>query len=141
MSLKTISRQDISTPVQILSMLTFGTFAIVAVAMAFSSFWPAGFVLAAIIAWRGSFLPGPVPAPARPADPPALGPQEDLAPVSSGNASFDAYRADTLARLDEEHSSFSAFVERLRAARDKDEFDRFMQARIRQRQTLQGEIV
>jgi Protein of unknown function (DUF2852) len=45
---------------------------------------------------------------------------------SSGNVAFDQYRQDTLRRLDEEHSEFQEFMERLRMAKDKDEFDRFM---------------
>lgn len=45
---------------------------------------------------------------------------------SSGNSAFDAYKADTLRRLEEEQGSFEAFLERLRAAKDKSEFDQFM---------------
>src|ERR1044072_3044494 len=34
------------------------------------------------------------------------------APFESGNAAFDAYRADTVQRLDEERAHFGAFLER-----------------------------
>lgn len=45
---------------------------------------------------------------------------------SSGNTAFDAYKTDTLRRLEEEQGNFEAFLERLRAAKDKNEFDQFM---------------
>lgn len=45
---------------------------------------------------------------------------------SSGNSAFDSYKADTLRRLEEEQSNFEAFLERLREAKDKSEFDDFM---------------
>lgn len=48
---------------------------------------------------------------------------------SSGNSAFDAYKAETLRRLEEEQGSFEAFLERLRAAKDKSEFDQFMEDR------------
>ncbi|MDQ2067984.1 DUF2852 domain-containing protein, partial [Xinfangfangia sp. CPCC 101601] len=50
---------------------------------------------------------------------------------SSGNAAFDAYKADTLRRLEEEQDAFEAFLQRLREAKDKTEFDSFMQDRAR----------
>lgn len=46
---------------------------------------------------------------------------------SSGNTAFDAYKAETLRRLEDEQGSFEAFLERLRAAKDKSEFDQFME--------------
>ena len=48
---------------------------------------------------------------------------------SSGNAAFDAYKSDTLRRLQEEQENFEAFLDRLRAAKDKSEFDQFMEER------------
>jgi Protein of unknown function (DUF2852) len=50
---------------------------------------------------------------------------------SSGNTAFDAYKADTLQRLEEEQSNFEAFLARLREAKDKAEFDNFMADRAR----------
>ena len=44
----------------------------------------------------------------------------------SGNQAFDAYRADAISRLEEEQREFHSFLERLRQARDKAEFDAFM---------------
>ena len=47
-------------------------------------------------------------------------------PPSSGNRAFDDYRAETLHRLEEEEREFREFLHRLRAAKDKAEFDQFM---------------
>jgi len=47
----------------------------------------------------------------------------------SGNHAFDEYRADTLKRLEEEQREFREFLDRLRMARDKAEFDQFMAER------------
>ncbi|HYG85225.1 MAG TPA: DUF2852 domain-containing protein [Azospirillum sp.] len=48
---------------------------------------------------------------------------------SSGNRAFDEYRAETLRRLEEEQREFREFLDRLRFARDKTEFDQFMNER------------
>jgi hypothetical protein len=45
---------------------------------------------------------------------------------SSGNRAFDEYKAETLRRMEEEQKDFGAFLERLRFAKDKSEFDQFM---------------
>jgi len=50
-------------------------------------------------------------------------------PPTSGNHAFDEYRAETLRRLEEEQNEFSSFLERLRFAKDKAEFDQFMAER------------
>lgn len=56
--------------------------------------------------------------------------------AGSGNAAFDDYKRETLKRLDEERrkleeeqKSFREFVEHVRRAKDKEEFDRFMAER------------
>lgn len=51
--------------------------------------------------------------------------------ASSGNRAFDEYRAETLRRLEEEQREFMEFLDRLRHARDKAEFDQFMAERAR----------
>lgn len=51
----------------------------------------------------------------------------------SGNAAFDSYKAETLKRLEEEQEAFSDFLRRLREAKDKTEFDAFMDDRARRR--------
>jgi hypothetical protein len=55
---------------------------------------------------------------------------------NSGNAAFDDYKREALRRLDEERrrldeeqKAFREFVEKLRRAKDQDEFDRFMAER------------
>jgi hypothetical protein len=57
-------------------------------------------------------------------------------PRSSGNAAFDEWRETELARLEEERQKllaaereFAAYMENLRRAKDREEFDRFMAAR------------
>ncbi len=122
---------ETNAAVQILSTLLYGAFAITAVAVAFNTFWPAGFVLAIVLGWRGGFVSREAP---------QMNPEElierlrSLSPEathrSTGNASFDAYRSDTLKRLEEEQESFETFLERLRTARDKQEFDGFLDERI-----------
>ncbi len=48
---------------------------------------------------------------------------------SSGNRAFDEYRTETLRRLEDEQREFLEFLERLRHAKDKAEFDQFMAER------------
>lgn len=115
--------QPLPTAVQVLSTVLFAAFAIPVTIVALNVFWPAGVVIAGILAWRGGFAPSMAQGPA-------------LAPLmpqairqSSGNTSFDAYRRDTLARLEQEQDKFDDFLERLRAAKDKVEFDQFMDDR------------
>lgn len=45
---------------------------------------------------------------------------------SSGNRAFDEYREATLTRLEDEQREFREFLERLRLAKDRSEFDQFM---------------
>jgi hypothetical protein len=44
----------------------------------------------------------------------------------SGNRAFDEYREATLKRLEDEQREFREFLERLRLAKDRSEFDQFM---------------
>jgi hypothetical protein len=50
-------------------------------------------------------------------------------PPSSGNRAFDEYRSETLRRLEDEQREFKDFLDRLRFAKDKTEFDAFMAER------------
>jgi hypothetical protein len=52
----------------------------------------------------------------------------------SGNRAFDEYRAETIRRLEEEQREFMEFLDRLRHAKDKVEFDQFMAERGRRPQ-------
>jgi hypothetical protein len=56
---------------------------------------------------------------------------------SSGNHAFDDYRTETLKRLEDEQREFKEFLERLRFAKDRAEFDQFMATR-RQRPFEEG---
>ena len=63
------------------------------------------------------------------------GPRHGMRP--SGNRAFDEYREDALRRLEEEANEFRSFLERLRVAKDRAEFDEFMRER-RNRQANLG---
>jgi hypothetical protein len=47
-------------------------------------------------------------------------------PAGSGNRAFDEYRAETLRRLEDEEKEFKEFLNQLRFAKDKAEFDDFL---------------
>ena len=116
---------------QVLSLLLYGGFAIVATVLAFVNFWPAGVVLALFLAWRGFAPVGKSRGEAAVAQ--AIG---QVIPVSesvrkSGNASFDAYRTELMTRLEDEQRNFENFLTRLRDAKDEREFDNFMDDRAR----------
>ncbi|MEL6837671.1 MAG: DUF2852 domain-containing protein [Pseudomonadota bacterium] len=116
--------------VQVLSTIFFGVFGILAVIFAFNHSLVGGIIVATIIGWRGGFAPGHW---GKTPQLPSIETVMSLAPEaekrSSGNASFDAYRTDTLRRLEEEQTNFENFLGRLRAAKDKSEFDEFLERR------------
>jgi hypothetical protein len=62
---------------------------------------------------------------------PLARPRKPAAGRSSGNLAFDEYREATLRRLEDEQREFQDFLERLRHAKDKAEFDQFMADRRR----------
>ena len=93
--------------------------------LGFIIFWPLGLAMLAYILWgdrlRGEFD----------------GLKQQVSSFnhghSTGNTTFDGYRARELERLeaerrrlDEERREFSEFLRNLRRAKDQDEFDRFM---------------
>lgn len=51
---------------------------------------------------------------------------------ATGNRAFDAYKADTIARLEQEQAEFEAFLIRLRESRDKAEFDQYLDQRAKE---------
>jgi hypothetical protein len=57
---------------------------------------------------------------------------------SSGNRAFDEYRTETLRRLEEEQREFREFLQRLRVAKDRAEFDQFMAERRNQQGSSPG---
>ncbi|MGA7972870.1 MAG: DUF2852 domain-containing protein [Pseudolabrys sp.] len=56
----------------------------------------------------------------------------------SGNRAFDEYRMETLRRLEDEQREFRGFLDRLRMAKDKSEFDQFMAERRNRPPESQG---
>lgn len=96
---------------------------IAAMILGFIVFWPVGLALLAYMIWgKGMFSKSRRNVTACFAAPMSK---------SSGNAAFDAYRDETMRRLQEEQDKFEAFLERLRDAKDKAEFDAFMDERER----------
>jgi hypothetical protein len=57
----------------------------------------------------------------------------------SGNRAFDEYRSETIRRLEDEAGEFRSFLERLRHAKDKAEFDQFMADRRERNDTPPAE--
>ncbi len=120
-------------------------FLIAAMVMGFIWFWPVGLMVLGYLIGsgrlrRGRCGPGRWYNTAQPdgqAGGPSCSPwgswsnwgpswsQPKQAPGSS-NRAFDDYRAETLRRLEEEQKEFVDYLERLRQARDKAEFDQFM---------------
>jgi hypothetical protein len=112
---------------------------IVAMILGFIWWWPIGLVFLALMisrrhwscghrrwaAWQGA-EPGAGPGPGWKS---WFGGERPSGGASSGNRAFDEYRAETLRRLEEEQKEFSEFLERLRFAKDKSEFDQFMNDR------------
>ncbi|WP_193141115.1 MULTISPECIES: DUF2852 domain-containing protein [unclassified Meridianimarinicoccus] len=94
---------------------------IAAMILGFIVFWPIGLALLAYMIWSKRMF-GKCSRHTRNAT---------YAFKSSGNSAFDAYKAETLRRLEEEQDSFQEFLKRLREAKDKAEFDQFMDERVR----------
>ncbi len=102
---------------------------IAAMVLGFVLFWPVGLALLAYMIW-GKQMFGKSCRKAKT--------HGALAQRSSGNSAFDAYKADMLKRLEDEQAAFDAFLERLREAKDKSEFDMFMDENRRRREAETG---
>ena len=94
---------------------------IAAMVLGFIFFWPVGLALLMYMIWSKRMFSGKSCA--------RRGTRNVMTTRSTGNAAFDAYKADTLRRLEDEQTNFEAFLERLREAKDKAEFDQFMDER------------
>lgn len=104
------------------------------IVLSFILFWPVGLALLAYLIWSGRmghrkhgscagrwrFDPARRHRSSEKAD------QYGPAMESSGNSAFDEYRNETLKRLEQEQNEFMDFLERLRFAKDKSEFDQFL---------------
>ncbi|WP_298836154.1 DUF2852 domain-containing protein [uncultured Roseobacter sp.] len=91
--------------------------------LSFIFFWPVGLALLFYMIWSKRMFAKSCRRSVRMMQP------SMKAMRPSGNSAFDAYKADTLRRLEEEQEKFEAFLERLRDAKDKAEFDQFMNDR------------
>ena len=96
---------------------------IAAMVLGFIFFWPVGLALLMYMIWSKRMFSGKSCA--------RRGTRNVMTTRSTGNAAFDAYKADTLRRLEDEQTNFEAFLERLREAKDKAEFDQFMDDRAK----------
>jgi len=97
--------------------------AVAAVVLGFVTWWPIGLAVIAYIMWGGSIddLARDGIEQAKKALKPAT-----TSSSTTGSTAFDEYRAETLRRLEEEQAEFDDFVAKLREARDREEFERFM---------------
>jgi len=96
---------------------------IAAMVLGFVFFWPVGLALLAYLIWSKRMFTSSSCARRSRSTPMHRRP--------TGNTAFDAYKADTLRRLEEEQQNFESFLERLRDAKDKSEFDEFMDERAK----------
>ncbi|RKF15171.1 DUF2852 domain-containing protein [Roseovarius spongiae] len=95
---------------------------IAAMVLGFVLFWPIGLALLFYMIWSNRMT-------CRKSDRSRRWSHSVQMTRSSGNSAFDAYRDETLRRLQEEQENFEAFLKRLRQAKDKAEFDQFMEER------------
>ena len=95
---------------------------IAAMVLGFIFFWPIGLALLAYMIWSKRMFNKSCTSMTRHRS------ARHMA-KSTGNSAFDAYKADTLRRLEEEQERFEDFLRRLREAKDKAEFDEFMNDR------------
>ncbi len=106
---------------------------IAAMVLGFILFWPIGLALLGYMIWSKRMFNGSCAKRTHHAR---------HAFKSSGNSAFDAYKAETLRRLQDEQDAFEAFLTRLRDAKDKAEFDQFMAEREKRKDSdSDGETV
>jgi Protein of unknown function (DUF2852) len=118
-------------------------FEIAAMVLGFIVFWPIGLAILGYKLWQ-SKMGGPDMqtvaqrgwSQARSAWTGATPGPQSWGFGSSGNSAFDAWKQAELARLEEErrrleesHREFAEFMENVRRAKDREEFERFMQER------------
>jgi len=99
---------------------------IAAMVLGFIFIWPVGLALLLYMIWSKRMFSRSCASRRAP-----MARHGYMAMKPSGNRAFDAYKADTLRRLEDEQQNFEAFLERLRDAKDKSEFDQFMDERAK----------
>ncbi len=99
--------------------------------LSFILFWPAGLAILAYLIWSGRMRYWKRGGPGRWHNNHGCGAHNGKRRRrgSSGNSAFDEYREETLKRLEDEQIEFESYLERLRQAKDKTEFDQFMEER------------
>lgn len=102
---------------------------IAAMVVSFIVFWPLGLALLAYMIWSKRMFSRSHCAHRR--DRRAHHMDYSRAYTSSGNTAFDSYKAEMLRRLESEQEAFETFLQRLRDAKDKSEFDNFMEDRAK----------
>lgn len=98
--------------------------------LGFIFFWPVGLAVLAYMIWSKRMFNGSCGSRRSGTHRHAM-----AAMKPSGNSAFDAYKEETLRRLQDEQAAFESFLERLREAKDKAEFDQFMDDRARRGDT------
>ncbi|WP_116133753.1 DUF2852 domain-containing protein [Tropicimonas sp. IMCC34043] len=112
---------------------------IAAMILGFIIFWPIGLAFLAYMIWSKRMFRGTCQHRGR-------GRHRDFhamhaAMRPSGNSAFDAYKTETLQRLEQEQEAFESFLQRLREAKDKNEFDQFMADRARSARTPNDDAI
>jgi len=102
---------------------------IVATILGFIVFWPAGLALLAYMIWSKRMFSNSTSRPSHRRSMMCNRSAARAAFKTSGNVAFDAYKSETLRRLEEEQENFENFLQRLRESKDKSEFDQFMEER------------
>jgi Protein of unknown function (DUF2852) len=110
---------------------------IAAMVVSFIVFWPVGLAFLAYMIWSKRMFSRSHCAHWR--DRRAHHMDYARAYTSSGNTAFDSYKAEMLRRLESEQEAFETFLQRLRDAKDKSEFDAFMEDRARS--AAQGDVM
>jgi hypothetical protein len=111
---------------------------IAAMIVGFVVFWPIGLGLLAYMIWSKRMFSKSCSTSSRRDRSRDMYHNARAAMRPSGNGAFDAYKAETLRRLEDEQRAFEEFLARLREAKDKAEFDQFMEDRARRAQNDNG---
>lgn len=107
---------------------------IAAMVLGFVFFWPIGLAVLAYMIWSNRMFSQSCSHRRK-----SWSRNRTRAMRPTGNSAFDSYKSDTLKRLEQEQGEFERFLARLREAKDKSEFDQFMDERARQNNVDTGE--
>ncbi len=105
---------------------------IAAMILGFVFVWPVGLAILAYMIWSKRLFAGGCSARRMQ--------RRSHSFAATGNTAFDSYKAETLRRLEDEQKAFEEFLARLREAKDKSEFDQFMDDRARAARDIDSDI-